>query len=212
MNKKILLIGGGGHCKSVLDSIIELNEYDEIGIIDRKENIGDIIMGIPVIGCDDDLPKLYDCGYNCAFVTIGSIGNPTLRIKLFNYVESIGFEMPNIIDPSAKVSKYAKLDKGIFIGKQVIVNACTIISRGVIVNSGSIVEHDCKIGEFVHIAPGVVLGGDVKIGQKTHIGLNTTVKQQISIGSNTTVGMGSVVLENLEDGILAFGYPCKQVK
>lgn len=212
MNKKILLIGGGGHCKSVLDSLIELNEYNEIAIIDKKENIGNTVMGVKVVACDDDLPILYNNGYSYAFITIGSTGNPHLRVKLYSYLNEIGFEFPNIIDPSAKISSYAKLDKGIFIGKKVIINVDATIGRGAIINSGSIVEHDCKLGEFVHIAPGVVLGGTVKIGNRTHIGLNTTVRQQTHIGSDTIVGMGSVVTKNIDNRILAYGNPCREVK
>ncbi|HQB08035.1 MAG TPA: acetyltransferase, partial [Rectinema sp.] len=38
--KDIILIGGGGHCRSVID-VIELgNEFRIIGIIDKEENIG----------------------------------------------------------------------------------------------------------------------------------------------------------------------------
>lgn len=211
MNKKILLVGGGGHCKSVLDSLLGLDEYAEIGIIDKKGNIGDMIMGIPIIGCDNDLPRLYNEGYNYAFVTIGSIGNPSLRIKLFNYLCEIGFVIPNIIDSSSKVSNYVHIEKGVFIGKKAIVNADVVINKGSIVNSGSIVEHDCQIGEFVHIAPGVVLGGEVTIGNNSHIGLNVTVKQQVHIGFNTIIGMGSVVTKNINDNIMAYGCPCREV-
>lgn len=163
MNKRILLIGGGGHCKSVLDSLLELNEYAEIGIVDKKENLGNSVMGVPVVGCDDDLPALFRDGYRYAFVTVGSIGNPALRIKLFNLVSKIGYELPVIIDDSAKVSKHAKIEQGVFIGKQTIVNAGAQIKKGTIINSGAIVEHDCQIGDFSHIAPGAVLSGEVVV-------------------------------------------------
>lgn len=212
MNKKILLIGGGGHCKSVLDSILELNEYEEIGIVDKKENIGKSVMGIPVVGCDDDLRFLFNEEYKYAFVTVGSVGNPSLRIKLFNLLSEIGYEIPVIIDDSAKVSKYAKIKKGVFIGKQCLVNADALIQRGAIINSGSIVEHECKIGAFSHIAPGVVLGGEVVIGENSHIGSNATIKQQVQIGENAIIGMGSIVLQNINSNTMAYGNPCREVK
>lgn len=212
MTKKILLIGGGGHCKSVLDTLLELNEYSEIGIVDKKENIGSCIMGIPVIGCDDDLQALFNSKYRYAFVTVGSIGSPSLRIKLYNILSEIGYEIPNIIDSSANVSKNAKIEQGVFVGKQSLVNAGSLIQQGVIINSGSIIEHDCQIGAFVHIAPGAVLGGAVKIGENSHIGSNVTIKQQINIGSNSIIGMGSVVLKNIGDNIMAYGCPCREVK
>lgn len=210
MSKKILLVGGGGHCKSVLDSLLELSEYTDIGIIDKKENIGNSILGVPVVGCDDDLLTLFESGYLFAFVTIGSIGNPSPRIELFNILSNIGYEIPVIIDSSAKVSVHSKIEQGAFVGKQSIVNAGASIKKGAIINSGAIVEHDCIIGAFSHIAPGAVLGGGVVVGENSHIGTNATVKQQVHIGSNSIIGMGSVVLENVKDSIIAYGNPCKE--
>ena len=212
MNNRILLIGGGGHCKSVLDSLLELNEYVEIGIVDKKENVGKTVMGVTVVGCDDDLQALFRYGYRHAFVTIGSIGNPALRIELFDLLGEIGYEIPAIIDNSAKVSKHAIIEEGVFIGKQSIINARALIQRGSIINSGAIVEHDCKIGDFVHIASGAVLGGEVFVGENSHVGSNATVKQQIHIGSNSIIGMGSVVLHDIDSNTMAYGNPCKEVK
>lgn len=212
MNKKILLIGGGGHCKSVIDSLLDLNEYTEIGIVDKKQNIGNSIMGIPIVGCDDDLLMLFNKQYTHAFVTVGSIGNPVLRIKLFTILSEIGYEIPVIIDPSSNVSKHSiTIEQGVFVGKQSIVNAATVIKKGAIINSGSIVEHDCNIGKFAHISPGTVLGGEVVIGDNSHIGLNVTIKQQVTIGSNSIIGMGSVVLKNIKDNMLAYGNPCREM-
>ena len=212
MKKKMLLVGGGGHCKSVLDSLQELNEYAEIGIIDNKENIGKSVLGVPVIGCDDDLTNLFENGYKYAFVTVGSIGNPSLRRKLFNHLGEIGYEIPSIIDPSARVSNHTKIDKGVFIGKQSIVNVGSQIREGAIINTGSIVEHDCQVNAFAHIASGTVLGGEVTIGENSHIGSNTTIKQQVQIGSNSIIGIGSVVLKNIDHQTMAYGNPCREVK
>ncbi|MEA4848932.1 MAG: acetyltransferase [Clostridiaceae bacterium] len=211
MSKKILLVGGGGHCKSVLDSLLELEKFSAIGIIDKEENIGKKILDVPVIGCDGELPQFFSEGYKYAFVTVGSIGNPELRIKLFNILREIGFEIPNIVDPSAIISRYAKMETGIFVGKDAVVNAGSLISNGVIVNSGSIIEHDCSIGAFAHIASGSVLSGEVKIGENTHIGANSVIRQQLSIGSDSIIGIGSVVTKDIEDNIIAYGNPCKKI-
>lgn len=212
MSRKILLIGGGGHCKSVLDTLLELHDYDEIGIIDKKEYIGTHILGVPVIGCDDDLQFLFNNGYKHGFITVGSIGNPVNRIKLYNLISKIGFEIPNIIDKSATVSRYAKLENGVFVGKKSIVNAESLIQKGCIINSASVIEHECKIGSFVHVAPGVVLGGEVEVGDNTHIGSNSVIKQQIRIGTNSIIGMGSVVVKNINSQVLAYGNPCVEVE
>ena len=212
MNKKILLIGGGGHCKSVLDSLISLNEYSEIGIIDTIEKKNQNIFGIPIVGNDDDLERLFSNGYEYAFITIGSTGNPSIRIRVYEKLLTIGFKIPNIVDQSAIVSSNTKLEEGIFIGKQCIVNASSYIKKCAIINSGSIIEHDCEIGAFAHIAPGVVLSGGVKVGENTHIGSNSTVKQSVQIGEDVLIGLGSVVTKNINNKVIAYGNPCKEVR
>ncbi|OKP85813.1 serine acetyltransferase [Paenibacillus helianthi] len=211
MNKKILLVGGGGHCKSVLDSLLRLNMYSDIGIIDVQKNVGKNIMGISVIGCDNDLERLFAEGYTCAFVTLGSIGSPAHRIRLFHHIEDVGFQIPVIIDPSAIVSCDAQIGAGVFIGKHAIINAGSVIDTGTIINSGAIIEHDCVIGNFAHIASGVVLSGGVQIGENTHIGANTVIRQQLMIGSDTTIGIGSVVVTNIKNQVVAYGNPCREI-
>jgi len=206
------LIGGGGHCKSVLDSVLSSNLYSEIGIIEKNNNTVKSLLNVFIIGCDDDLFELYQRGYSYAFVTLGSTGTSEIRIKLFSMIEKIGFEIPNIIDPSAIISHHAILEKGIFIGKNVVINAGTYIGKGAIINTSSTIEHDCTIGEFSHIAPGTVLCGDVQIGKHSHIGAKSVVKQQIKIGVNTLIGMGSVVLKDVKDNVVAYGNPCNEVK
>ena len=58
--KEIILIGGGGHCKSVIDVIEQESKYKIAGIIDKKELIGKDVLGYKIIGSDDDLADLKD--------------------------------------------------------------------------------------------------------------------------------------------------------
>lgn len=212
MANKILLIGAGGHCKSVLDSLLLLKNYSEIGIVDFPEKIGETLLEIPIIACDDDLPTLLRKGFSHAFVTVGSAKNCNDRKRIIASVEKIGFEMPNIVDPSAVVSNFAKMGKGIFVGKNVVVNAGAVVEDGVILNSGCIIEHDCFICKGAHIAPGAVLGGGVYVGEYAFIGTGVLVKPTIKIGDNTVIGMGSVVLNDIKKNVIAYGNPCKEAR
>lgn len=212
MNEKLLLVGGGGHCRSVLDSLSEMGRYAEIGIVDKAENAGKHVLGIAVIGCDDDLSDLYEKGFTHAFVTLGSTGNVETRVRIFKILENIGFEIPNIVDSTAIVSKHAKLASGIFIGKNAVVNAGASIGKGAIINTSVTVDHDCGIGEFAHIATGAVLCGRVQVGKHTHIGAGSVIKQQVRIGAGTIIGMGSVVLDDVTENVVAYGNPCREVR
>jgi len=208
MGDKLLLIGGGGHCKSVLDTILSIETYSDVAIIDLKENIGRTVLGVPIIGSDDDLSNLFDTGYKHAFITLGSIGTPRLRKVLYETIREIGFIIPIIIDPSATVSEHVAISEGVFVGKGAIVNAGSTIDACAVVNSGAIIEHDCLVGAFAHVAPGATLCGDVTVGNDTHIGANTVIRQGLTIGSNVLIGIGS----DIEDHIIAYGNPCREAK
>lgn len=210
-NKKLLLIGGGGHCKSVISSL-NRNEFSEIGIIDPNLKNGSEIMGIKVIGNDDDLFRLRNLGFCYAFISLGSIGDTNLRKILFNKVVDLGFKIINIIDESASLEKSVCLGSGIFVGKNAVVNAETELEDGCIINSGSIIEHECHIGKFTHIAPGAVICGNCFIGQNVHIGANSSIKQGITIEEGAMIGMGSVVLKNVMKEMRIYGNPAKNFK
>lgn len=207
----IILIGGGGHCKSVIDTIRSQDEYNILGIIDIEKKVGSRLLGIEVIGTDSDLDKFYHEGINTAFITLGSIGQPTKRVEIFNKLKKIGFKLPVIMDKSAIISDNVSIGEGCFIGKGVIINVDAEIGSCCILNTGAQIDHDCKIGDFVHIAPGTVLSGGVKIKEESHIGTNSTIIENTIIGKCCLIGAGSVVVNEVKDNTLAYGNPCREV-
>lgn len=209
--EKMILVGGGGHCKSIIDSINDLKQFEIVGIVDKKQK-KDIELGIGIIGSDENLNSIYKSGIKNAFIAVGSIGNPNIRIKLYDLLKNIGYNFPIIIDKTAIVSSNVIIKDGVFIGKGVIINTNAVIKKQCILNSGVIVEHDCKINEFVHLAPGATLSGGVTIGERTHIGTNSTIIQNINVGNDVIVGAGSVIIEDIKDGITVYGNPGREAK
>jgi FlaA1/EpsC-like NDP-sugar epimerase len=128
MSEKLLLIGGGGHCKTVIEAFESRNNFEQIGIIDLPENIGKYILDCKVIGSDQDLKQLRH-KYNNAFISMGSIGDPSKRIALFRLLQELQFKLPTIIDKTAYVSPYAKISEGTFVGKSAVVNADTVVDH-----------------------------------------------------------------------------------
>lgn len=206
----IILIGGGGHCKSVIDSISKSKDFNIIGILDLPDKVGEEILGVKIIGTDDQLEYYFKNGVKYAFLTAGSIGDVSLRRKLYTVALDIGYIFPSIIDSTAIISDSVKIGYGSFIGKGVIINSNTIIGNNCIVNTGVIIEHDCYIGDFCHIAPGSTLSGGVNIGENSHVGTNSTIIQNINIGENTVIGAGSVVIRDIRNNRRAYGNPCRE--
>lgn len=211
MKNKLLLIGGGGHCKSIIDSLLDNDMYEDIAIVSNDDQYLPL-NGIKHIGNDSNLDKLFSDGWNNAFIAVGSVGDTSIRRRLYKQLKEIGYTIPNIIDKTAIISKTAILGEGIFVGKNAVINSSSIIGDNAIINTGSIVEHDCKIGNFVHISPNSTVCGETTIGDDTHIGADSSVKQCISIGNNVTVGLGSVVVNDIGDNCIAYGNPCKVIK
>lgn len=210
MKRKLLLIGAGGHCRVILDLLLQVKEYEIAGILDLKERVGDNVFGVPVVGTDLDLPKFFKKGIKYCFISVGSVGDPRVRIKLYNLARKAGFIFPNLIHPSALISPRASLGVGNYIAPGVIINANAQIGNQCIINTGAIIEHDCKLGDFVHVSPGSVLSGTVNIGDGSHIGTGSFVVQNLTIGARTVIGAGSVITKNIRGGVIAYGNPCKE--
>jgi len=206
------LIGGGGHCKVVIDTIKTAGKFEIAGIIDLKGKIGSEILSYKVVGEDNDLEKYFKSGIRYCFISAGSAGDPKLRTKLYAVAKKIGFTMPNIIHSSAVISPFASLGNGNYVAAGAIINAGSGVANNCIINTGAIVDHDCRIGEGVHIAPGAVLSGGVIIDDFSHIGNGSAIRQNVSIGKNTVIGTGSVVIDSITDNVVAYGNPCKEIR
>ncbi len=206
---KLVLIGGGGHCKSVIDVAKRMNCFDEIVITDPNINRGAKILGCTVVGIDDCLEELYQQGFENAFVTVGSVKINPLREKIADKVAALGYKFPVIQDPSAIVSDSAIIGEGTFIGKNAVINAETKIGKHCIINTGAIIEHECIIGDYTHISVGTTLCGEVSVGRNCMIGSRSTVIQCLNIGDNCVVGAGAVVIENLPDNCTVVGVPAR---
>lgn len=192
--KKLVLIGAGGHARSVVDSLAAVGEYEIVGFIDR-----DVVSyrGIRTIGRDEDLPKLYESGVQHAFVCVGYLGKGRQREAISQMLLDLGFELATVIDPSAAIADDAEIGRGSFVGKLAVVNANASIGPMSIINSGAVVEHDCKVGDFSHVSVNATLCGGVVVGEAAFVGAGATVVQGVTLGNRSIVGAGSVVLTDV---------------
>jgi sugar O-acyltransferase (sialic acid O-acetyltransferase NeuD family) len=212
MNKKqIILIGGGGHCKSCIEVIESTKEYKIVGIVDTKDKVGQEILNYRFIACDDDLEKLKE-KYDYAMITVGQIKSANLRKKLFNLAKNIGFKLPVIIASSAYVSKHSKIGEGTIVMHQVMINANVKIGSNNIINSKVLIEHDTIIGNDNHISTGSILNGDVKVGNECFIGSNSTFINGIAVADNIFTGLNAVVNKNLKEKGIYVGNPVRKIR
>ena len=195
MKRPLILIGGGGHCKSVIE-VAESAGYEIKGILDMPDEVGkEVLPGHKVIGTDEEIPQYVE---ECDFViTVGFIKNPALRIKLYNKVKVAGGRLATIIASTAHVSKYAELGEGTVIMHQAFVNAGAKIGDNCIINTFVNIEHDAEVGNQCHISTGTMVNGECKIGENCFIGSQSVCANCIEIASDIIVGAGSVVRKSI---------------
>ena len=206
----IVGIGAGGHAKVMLEILRNEPGYRLVGLLDRNRELwGKEMAGVPVLGGDELLEKLFAEGIRHAFIGVGTTGNAVPRQKLYETATRIGFEFVSAVHPQAIVSPGAKIGKGVAIMAGAIINADAQLGQNVIVNTGSVIEHDCIIGDHVHIATGALLAGGVRIGNGSHVGVGASVRQCVKIGCNSIVGAGASVIRDVPDHVVVVGVPAR---
>jgi len=188
----IILIGGGGHCRSVIDVIEQENKFQIAGVVDRQELLGTEVLGYKVIGSDNDLKELAG-RYKYALITVGQIKSPDLRISLFALAKKAGFILPAIVSPRAYVSQHATLGEGTVIMHDALVNANAKIGRNCIINSKALIEHDSVIKDNCHVSTGAIINGGVEVEDNCFIGSNAVTSQSIRVGLGSFIKAGSLV-------------------
>ncbi len=196
MKEKIILIGGGGHCKSCIDVIEQEGHFQIAGIVDLREKLHQKILGYKIFATDNDLPDLIK-EYQYFFITLGQIKNPEKRIRIFQTLEESGVKLPVIISPLAYVSKHVEIGDGTIIMHHALINAGAKIGSNCIINNKALIEHDAIMGDHCHIATGAIINGGVKVGSGTFFGSNAVCKEYIEIGKNAVIGCGAKIIKNI---------------
>ena len=209
MKKPLILVGGGGHCKSVLEAA-ESAGYSILGVLDMPDEVGKEILSTKVIGTDEDIPAYVD---NAEFViTVGFIKNPAIRIKLYNKIKEVGGKLATVIASTAYVSKYAEIGEGTVVLHHAFVNAGAKVRKNVILNTATNIEHDVVIGDNCHISTGTMVNGEAHIGEATFIGSQSVVNQCIKVCSGVVVASGSVVYKDIKEPGIYAGNPLKRIQ
>ena len=195
----IILVGGGGHCHSVMEALRD-TIWQPAGIIDKDRSLH-YVKKIPVLGTDADLENLRS-QYDYAIVTVGQTKYFEPRARLFLRLKEMAYNLPVVIASTAHVSHDAVIDEGSVILHHAIINAYARIGSNCIINTRALVEHEARVGDNCHLSTGSIVNGGAEIGDNVFIGSGSVIREGVKIGRNVIIGMGSVVRHSVPEGMM----------
>jgi len=209
--EQLILLGGGGHCRSCIDVIDLEDRFTIAGIVDTREKVGERVLGYKIIACDDDLALLAR-EYRHFFITLGYTNEPDRRMSLYKKIISCGATLATVVSPQAYVARSATIGIGTIVMHGAVINTSSNIGNNCIVNSQALVEHDVEIGDHCHISTGAVVNGACNIGEACFIGSRCVLIHGVDITSRTLIGAGSVVTKSISLAGTYIGVPAKKLK
>ncbi len=203
---KLYVLGAGGHAKVVLSTAFASGLFVDGLFDDDPQKQGIEILGIKVKGTIADALKKGPAK------GVLAIGDNKTRRALAQRFQCQGWEWLTLVHPKAYVHQSVRLGPGTVVFAGAVIQPDTLIGAHAIVNTAATIDHDCTVGDFVHIAPGVRLAGGVVIEEGAFVGIGSVVLPKVRIGAWSIVGAGAVVKEDLPPYVVAAGVPAKVLK
>lgn len=200
--RQLIVYGGGGHGKAVIELIRALEQYELVGVIDDGLAAGGQVMGLEILGGGERLAELRQRGIGQAANAVGGIGDISTRVGVFERLQAAGFSFPTLVHPTAFVEPSAELAQGVQVFPQAYVGSEARLGLDVIVNTAAVVSHDCVIDKHANLAPGTLLAGEVSVGEGTLIGMGVTVNLSVQIGAGARVGNSAVIKADVPAGAI----------
>lgn len=208
---RLVLLGSGHHARAIFDLAVNALGLEVVGFTeDDASRWGSMVGGVPVLGPDAEVARLYRDGkIDAAFVAVGNTNLPARR-KLFDGLTRDGVPVATLVHPDVTVSRSASLGDGSVVFARSVIGAGTRVGRNVVLYSGTVVEHDCLLEDHVYLAPGVVLSGNVTVREGAFLGSGAVVVPGVEIGRDAVVAAGAVVVADVTPGATVMGVPARQ--
>ncbi|RJQ44271.1 MAG: acetyltransferase [Anaerolineaceae bacterium] len=197
---RVIIYGGGGLSKMIIEAVRVLGIYQIEGIVDDSMEKGTDVIGSPVLGGAEILPQLYARGIRMAVNSVGGIGDFQVRLNVFHTLANAGFVCPAIVHPTAHVDPSARLAPGVLVLAQSYVSGNARVGMGTLINNSVVVSHDNVIGVCVNLSPGAMLAGDVVIDDYAQLGMNVNVNIGVHIGKYARIANGATIKGNVPQG------------
>ena len=197
--RALVIYGGGGHAKALIELIEAEGKFQVRGILDDHLSAGSKLFSAPVLGGGEILARLKAQGIGFVVNAVGGIGDITPRLRIYEHIAAIGLLVPSVVHPRAYIEKSARLAEGAQVFFNAYIGSDTQVGFGCILNTGAIISHDCMLGDYVNVSPGAILAGSVMVGERSLIGMGVTINLGVKVGSGVRIGNSAVVKADVPD-------------
>lgn len=212
---ELIIIGGGGQARVIIDLVRCLDGYDVLGVLDDYAR--GTVAGfdeVPILGTLEDVGLYVKTSKVPRIQFVTALGDNTTRRQVVERLVTEHGELAfsTLVHPGASVASNVTLGAGTVVAAAAVVQTCTTLGRHCIVNTSASLDHDNTLGDFASIAPGVVTGGGVTIGEQAFVGIGSVISHGISVGHNAMIAAGSLVVSDVADDAMVLGSPAKRVR
>lgn len=201
--KKLLILGFGGHARSVADVALACG-YDELLFVDDQARDGENFLGYPVVA-------RMNAYIGRHWVVFPAAGDSRKRELQCVWARELGFPLATLVSPKASIGAGATISTACFVGHHAHIGPMARIGRACIINTGAVVEHECRIGDFCHVSVNASIAGRSSLGDHSMLGAGATIIDQVSVCDHVMVGAGAVVCQPIETPGTYVGVPAKRI-
>jgi len=207
--KNLIILGGGGHAKSIVAVLQGLPQFNLMGYCDKADRGS--LVGVPFLGTEETIDTLApNVGLVLGLSYLKSPVDMSLRASLIRRFEG-AFMFPVISSAQAILAPEVKVGNGSVLLHRCVVNSDARLGKFCVVNTNAVIEHDCVIDDNVSISPGAIVCGGCRIGANTYVGAGAVIRDGVSIVDGVTIGCGSNVVQSIQAPGVYFGNPARKV-
>lgn len=198
----VAVVGAGGHARVVASTLVA-SGHRVIGFFDDDPATwGRIFAGAQVIG------SISEISAGRVSHAVMGIGDNRLRKLL---AQQLDVEWVNVVHPFAWVDPQSRIGPGTLVCAGSVVQSNSEIGAHVILNTRSSVDHDCRVGDYVHIAVAHLAGG-ASADEGAFMAPGSNVLPGVHVGAWATVGAGAVVRKDVRPGVTVVGVPAREIR